>query len=108
MTERLAGKVAVITGGASGIGERTVEIFVDQGAQVVVAGRSADRGQALADKLGENVVFIQTDVSQEEQVKAMIELAVDRFGRLDCLFNNAGTTGPYGLIEEWPMQRLKP
>ncbi|MFI4894345.1 MAG: SDR family NAD(P)-dependent oxidoreductase [Phycisphaerales bacterium JB058] len=100
MTKRLAGKVAVITGGASGIGERTAEIFVEQGAQVVVAGRSADKGLALADKLGENVVFIQTDVSQEKQVKAMIELAVDRFGRLDCLFNNAGSTGPYGLIED--------
>ena len=102
MTGRLDGKVAVITGATSGIGERTAEIFVEQGARVVVAGRSAERGEALAARLGENALFVRTDVAKETQVKNMIEQAVDHFGRLDCLFNNAGAPGPGGPIESTP------
>ncbi len=102
MTGRLDGKVAVITGGTSGIGERTAEIFVEQGARVVVAGRSAERGEALAARLGENALFVRTDVAKETEVKNMIEQAVDHFGRLDCLFNNAGAPGPGGPIESTP------
>ncbi len=96
MTGRLDGKVAVITGATSGIGERTAEIFVEQGARVIVAGRSAERGEALAARLGENALFVRTDVANETEVKNMIEQAVDHFGRLDCLFNNAGRRGRGG------------
>ncbi len=100
MGKRLEKKVAVITGGTSGIGERTAEIFVEQGAFVVIAGRSSEKGNALAHRLGENALFVRTDVTQESDVDNMISLSVKRFGRIDCLFNNAGTPGPIGAIEE--------
>src|SRR5665213_1554926 len=78
---RLDGKVAVITGATSGIGLRTAEIFVAEGAKVVIAGRRAPEGEALARKLGAACVFPQTDVTLEEQMRALIGLAVDKFGR---------------------------
>jgi NAD(P)-dependent dehydrogenase (short-subunit alcohol dehydrogenase family) len=76
----LEGKVAVITGGTSGIGARTAEVFVAEGAKVVIAGRRKDRGGRLAQRLGEAARFIRTDVSVEADVKAMIDHAVNRFG----------------------------
>jgi NAD(P)-dependent dehydrogenase (short-subunit alcohol dehydrogenase family) len=100
MEKRLEDKIAVITGSTSGIGERTAEIFVEQGAFVVIAGRSSEKGEAIAQRLGEHAVFIRTDVTQESDVKNMINLSVERFGRIDCLFNNAGAPGPIGAIEE--------
>lgn len=90
----LVGKVAIVTGGTSGIGARTVELFAEEGALVVVAGRRRVEGEALVARLGSNVSFIQTDVLREPQVQAMVEHAVSHFGRLDCLFNNAGGGGP--------------
>ncbi len=99
MPNRLNGKVAAITGATSGIGARCAEIFVAEGATVVIAGRSAERGEALAAKLGGDALFVQTDVAKEVDVKAMIDAAVARFGRLDCLFNNAAVAGPGGPIE---------
>jgi NAD(P)-dependent dehydrogenase (short-subunit alcohol dehydrogenase family) len=100
MEKRLEDKIAVITGSTSGIGERTAEIFVEQGAFVLIAGRSSEKGEAIAQRLGEHAVFIRTDVTQESDVKNMINLSVERFGRIDCLFNNAGAPGPIGAIEE--------
>jgi len=96
---RLDGKVAVITGATSGIGWRTAEIFVAEGAKVVAAGRRAAEGEALAKKLGANGAFKQTDVTDEAQMKALISHAVDKFGRIDCLFNNAGGPAQTGGIE---------
>ncbi len=90
MGNRLENKVAVITGGTSGIGAATAELFVAEGAKVVFNGRSEKKGAALADRLGESAVFITGDVTRESDIKAVIEKAVDRFGRLDVLFNNAG------------------
>ena len=78
---RLEGKVVVIAGATSGIGARIAEVFVAEGAKVVIAGRRNDRGERLARKLGEAASFIRTDVSVEADVKAMIEHALDRFGR---------------------------
>jgi NAD(P)-dependent dehydrogenase (short-subunit alcohol dehydrogenase family) len=100
MSGRLDGKVAVITGGTSGIGEATAEIFVAEGARVVIAGRSVDKGQAIADRLGEKAVYKQTDVLKEEDIQGLIDFAVERFGRLDCMFNNAGgsSRGALGTI----------
>ena len=89
----LDGKVAIVTGGTSGIGASTVELFVAQGAKVVIAGRRQEEGDALARKLGPSASFIRTDVSREADVKAMVDHAIAKFGRLDCLFNNAGTPG---------------
>ena len=79
----LEGKVAVITGGTSGIGARTAEVFVANGAKVVIAGRRPDRGEKLVGKLGDAASFIRADVSVEADVKAMIDHAVNRFDRLD-------------------------
>jgi len=98
---RLDGKVAVITGATSGIGLRTAEIFVAEGAKIVIAGRRAPEGEALAKKLGAACVFRQTDVTVEEQMRALIALAVDKFGRIDCLFNNAGGPAQTGGIRGW-------
>jgi len=103
---RLDGKVAVITGATSGIGRRTAEIFVAEGARVVAAGRRAAEGEALAKKLGVNCIFKQTDVTAEDQVAALVGLAVERFGRIDCLFNNAGGPAQTGGIEELDAARF--
>jgi NAD(P)-dependent dehydrogenase (short-subunit alcohol dehydrogenase family) len=96
---RLNGKIAVITGATSGIGWKTAEIFVAEGAKIVIAGRRAAEGEALASQLGQNCVFRQTDVTQEDQMRALIGTAVEKFGRIDCLFNNAGGPAQTGGIE---------
>ncbi len=93
MTGRLGGKVAVITGGASGIGRGTVDLFVREGAKVVAADIQDDKGARLEEELGKAVRYIRCDVTRENDVKAAIDLAVKSFGRVDCIFNNAGTPG---------------
>ena len=97
---RLANKVAVITGGASGIGAGTVRRFVEEGAKVVIADIQDDLGEALAAELGENTVYQHTDVSVEADVAGMVDLAVSRYGRLDILFNNAGFGGVSGELQD--------
>src|SRR4051812_43800869 len=87
---RLDGKVALITGGTSGIGEATVELFIAEGAKVVIVGRNADKGAEMVGKLGSNAHFFQADVTQEQQIKAAVDETVSKFGRLDTLFSNAG------------------
>jgi NAD(P)-dependent dehydrogenase (short-subunit alcohol dehydrogenase family) len=99
----LEGKVAVITGGASGIGEATVRLFVDEGCRVVVADVLDERGRRLVDGIGKSAVYVHADVSQETQVRAAVEHAVSHFGRLDCVFNNAGLGGVSGPIAEIPV-----
>src|SRR6187455_3400362 len=96
---RLDGKVAVITGATSGIGRRTAEVFVAEGAKIVVAGRRVPEGEALAKQLGANCIFRQADVMVEEQIRGLIGLSVEKFGRIDCLFNNAGGPAQTGGIE---------
>ncbi|ETW23062.1 SDR family NAD(P)-dependent oxidoreductase [Mycobacterium gastri] len=93
MVNELAGKVAVITGGASGIGRATVERFVDEGARVVIADVDEDRGQALATSLRPDAMFRRTDVSHPGQVGAVVATAVDAFGGLHIMVNNAGVSG---------------
>lgn len=100
MAKRLTGKVAIITGATTGIGARTAEVFVSEGASVAIAGRSADLGEALATRLGPNAFFAQTDVAKEDQVKKLIDETATRFGKIDCLFNNAGSPGPAGMIQD--------
>ncbi|KAF0806186.1 short-chain alcohol dehydrogenase [Alcanivorax xiamenensis] len=90
MSNRLADKITIITGATSGIGEATARRFIEQGATVVLAGRSEEKGQELAKELGERAVFKRTDVMKEEDIAALVDFTVDRFGRLDALFNNAG------------------
>jgi NAD(P)-dependent dehydrogenase (short-subunit alcohol dehydrogenase family) len=96
---RLAGKVAAITGAASGIGAATARLFASEGASVVVADMDAERGRKVADELGQNAFFQHVDVSSEDQVRAMVAAATDQWGRLDVLFNNAGFGGALGPIE---------
>jgi NAD(P)-dependent dehydrogenase (short-subunit alcohol dehydrogenase family) len=108
---RLKDKVAVITGGASGMGRATVLRFLDEGAKVIVADFNEPNGQetlSLASAAGHanNVRFIRTDVAKEVEVQAMIDCAVTNFGRLDIVFNNAGVGGVIGPVwdieeEEW-------
>lgn len=102
----LEGKVAIITGGASGIGEGAVRLFVEEGARVVIADMQIERGQVLAKSLGDNVRFIPVEVRQESQVAAAIQLAVTAWGRLDCIFNNAGFGGVLGPVEETPVDEF--
>jgi NAD(P)-dependent dehydrogenase (short-subunit alcohol dehydrogenase family) len=102
----LEGKVAVITGSTSGIGAGTAEVFIANGAKVVIAGRRQDRGERLARKLGDAASFIRADVSVESEVKAMIDHAVERFGRLDCLMNNAGRGSQFASIPDADLEQF--
>jgi NAD(P)-dependent dehydrogenase (short-subunit alcohol dehydrogenase family) len=95
MTGELAGKVAIVTGGASGLGRGMVERFVAEGACVVIADVDAPGGAALAAQLGEATVFQPTDVADAEQVQAAVDVAVTRFGGLHVMCNNAGVGGSH-------------
>jgi NAD(P)-dependent dehydrogenase (short-subunit alcohol dehydrogenase family) len=106
MSGRIEGKVAIVTGGASGIGAGTVRRFAEEGARVVVADIQVDAGKRLAAELGDAARFIEVDVADEHAVAAAVDLAVAEFGRLDCMFNNAGILGAVGSIsrtavEDW-------
>lgn len=97
---RLDGKVAVITGAASGIGAGTVRRFVEEGARCVVADIQDEPGQALAAELDDAAVFHHTDVTVEADVEGAVALAMSEFGRIDVMFNNAGIIGAVGSITE--------
>jgi NAD(P)-dependent dehydrogenase (short-subunit alcohol dehydrogenase family) len=94
----------MITGGASGIGQAAVRLFVEEGSRVLIADIQDDKGEQLAEELGTPVAYVHTDVSQESDVKAAIDHAVTRFGCLDCLYNNAGLAGVSGPIETLPVE----
>jgi len=100
---RLSGKVAIVTGGASGIGRGTAELFVREGASVVVADLQDDKGAQLVEQLGKAVSYLRTDVAEERDVEALVAHAVKRHGRLDCIFNNAGLAGVGGSILDTPV-----
>ncbi|WP_054025680.1 SDR family NAD(P)-dependent oxidoreductase [Bacillus sp. FJAT-28004] len=104
---RFQDKVAIVTGGASGIGEVTVRLFAEEGAKVVIADFS-DQGQAVSDQLnaeGFDTLFVKTDVANEEDVIHMVSQTVNKYGKLDILFANAGIAkdGPADLLsaEAW-------
>ncbi|KDP36169.1 hypothetical protein JCGZ_08813 [Jatropha curcas] len=88
--KRLEGKVAIITGGASGIGASTVHLFHENGAKVVIADIQDNLGHALASKLGKNVSYIHCDVSNEEDIINLVDTTISRHGKLDIMYNNAG------------------
>lgn len=102
----LEGKVAVITGSTSGIGARTAELFVAEGARVVIAGRREETGRQVARTLGHAASFIRTDVTRESDVEAMIAHAVRTFGRIDCLMNNAGIGSGYRDIDKVDLEQF--
>ena len=93
MVNELAGKVAIVTGGASGIGRGMVERFAAEGARIVIADVETDKGEALAATLGPDAFFRRTDVSDPEQVGALVATAVETFGGLHVMVNNAGVSG---------------
>jgi NAD(P)-dependent dehydrogenase (short-subunit alcohol dehydrogenase family) len=98
MTGRLDGRVAVVTGGASGIGEATVRRFVAEGARVVIADVQAERGEALAHELGPATRYVLTDVTDESAIARAVATAVSAYGGIDVMFNNAGIIGVTGPI----------
>ncbi len=99
---RLQGKVAVITGGASGIGAASVSRFIQEGARVVIGDIQRGPGEAFAAQFGDKAIFAVCDVTKEEQVAALVDLAVSHFGQLDIMFNNAGIVGAVGPIDTTP------
>jgi NAD(P)-dependent dehydrogenase (short-subunit alcohol dehydrogenase family) len=102
MSDLLKGKVAVITGASSGMGKAAALLFAKEGANVVLADLNVKDGEAVAEeasKSGSKCVFVRTDVSEEKDIKAMIDAAVKNFGKLDITFNNAGIGGALGSIE---------
>ena len=100
MAGRLEGKVAIITGGASGIGEGTVRRFIEEGAKCVVADIQSDLAISIAEEVGENASAFTLDVADEKQVEECVNFAVDTYGKLDVMFNNAGILGSVGPISE--------
>ena len=95
MGQELAGKVAIITGGASGIGRAAAELFVAEGAQVVIADVDVEHGEELAATLGGAAAFQRTDVADADEVQACVDFAVAHFGGLDVMFNNAGIASAF-------------
>ena len=105
MSKTYEGKVAIVTGGGSGMGRATARAFSAAGAAVVVADVNVDAGEAVASELRESggeALYIKTDVSKADDVEAMVNGTVEAFGRLDCAFNNAGVGGHLGFIHEYP------
>jgi len=108
MPGKLEGKIAVVTGGNSGIGEATVHAYAREGASVVIMARRDGQGIEVRDKvrsLGGTAEFIKCDVSKQEDIKRSVESALEVFGKIDVLFNNAGVAGPGNFpnetFEDW-------
>jgi NAD(P)-dependent dehydrogenase (short-subunit alcohol dehydrogenase family) len=108
MAKPMNGRVVLITGGSAGIGRAAALLFARAGANVVLAARSAERGQKVEQEvnaIGPRAQFVQADVSESRQVRALIAQVVQRFGRLDCAFNNAAVlnqaarTGDYEEVD---------
>ncbi|KXK59691.1 short-chain dehydrogenase [Micromonospora rosaria] len=100
MPDRLKGKVAMITGAASGIGRGGADLFVAEGAKVVAADINDELGAALQKEYGGSLVYVHTDVTSEADIAAAVDRAVSEFGKLDIMFNNAGAQGdPSPMIE---------
>jgi NAD(P)-dependent dehydrogenase (short-subunit alcohol dehydrogenase family) len=98
------GKVGIITGATSGIGARTAELFVEEGAKVVFTGRRKAEGEALASRFGAKARFVQADATIEADWKRVIDQTMQAHGRIDCLFNNAGGPAPTGSIASVPVE----
>jgi NAD(P)-dependent dehydrogenase (short-subunit alcohol dehydrogenase family) len=108
---RLENKIALITGGTSGIGEATAVLFAREGAKVAITGRSEDRGHGVAEKIvnqGGKAVFVRTDVRRAGECRHAVDETLRAFGRVDILFNNAGVFYPHTILdcteEEWDLQ----
>ena len=100
--QRLQGKVAVITGAASGIGAATARRFIDEGCALVLGDIQSELGHDLAQELGDRAIFESCNVTLEEDIKKLVGRAVSAFGQLDIMFNNAGIVGAKGPIDQTP------
>jgi len=109
MSKRLGGKVAVITGAASGIGAATAKTFVDHGARVVLGDIQDEAGEGLATALGgaSQAIFRHCNVTEEAEVQALVEAAVSEFGQIDVIFNCAGIVGAVGPMSTTPAEEWK-
>jgi NAD(P)-dependent dehydrogenase (short-subunit alcohol dehydrogenase family) len=110
-TMRLKNKIALITGGTSGIGEATAVLFAEEGAKVAITGRNEDRGHAVAERIvnrGGKAIFVRTDVRKAEECRHAVAETFGAFDGLDILFNNAGVFYPHTILdcteEEWDLQ----
>ncbi len=108
--EQLRGKVALVTGGSSGIGQATALAFARAGAQVVLAGRGVERGNQVMREIeaaGVTAIFVCTDVSRSEQVQALIKKTMGEYGRLDCAFNSAASIEePFALTADFSEEQF--
>lgn len=93
MSGLLDGKVAIVTGGTSGIGLATVERYVNEGAKVAIADIQDDLGASLVERLGASTTYVHTDVTDEAAIESLVAETVKKFGKLDVIFNNAGAQG---------------
>lgn len=101
---KLDGKVAIVTGAASGIGKRTAEVFVEEGARIIIADVNGDGVEAMVAQLGPNHADgVQLDIRDDDGVNRMVDQAFARFGRLDIAFNNAGVGG-FCPVNQYPLQ----
>jgi NAD(P)-dependent dehydrogenase (short-subunit alcohol dehydrogenase family) len=107
MDQELAGKVAIVTGGSGGIGRATVELFVDHGAQVVIADVDDEHGEELAKDLGPATAFRRTDVADPDDVQALVEFAVSHFGGLHVMCNNAGVSSSFRRLLQNDLRDLQ-
>jgi len=107
MTNRLKDKVAIITGGSQGMGAAHSRLFVAEGAKVVITDIDVEKGQALADELGDNAIFVKQDVSSEDDWKAVIKATLDKFDKIDVLVNNAGISVAQSVLTMTTEEYLK-
>jgi NAD(P)-dependent dehydrogenase (short-subunit alcohol dehydrogenase family) len=111
MSGRMDGKVVIVTGGSSGIGRATAIAFAREGAKVVIAARRVNEGEDTVKRIveaGGEAIFVQTDVTQANEVQALVDRTLEQYGRLDAAFNNAGSGKGVRLIdlteEEWEQE----
>ena len=105
--KQLENKVAIVTGGASGIGKAIIELFVKEGAKVVIADLNEDLGTKLANSLGEATVFVKADSSSPEDNKKLVDIAVEKFGALNIAVNNAGIGGDAATVGDYKIESWK-
>ncbi|MFX1453903.1 MAG: SDR family NAD(P)-dependent oxidoreductase [Promethearchaeota archaeon] len=104
---KLDNKVALITGAAGGIGRATSKLFIEEGVKgLIMADIWDEMGKKVANELGPNAIYLHTDVSQENDIKNSIDQAMEKYGRLDIVFSNAGNVGPSGGIEDVPTEEF--
>ncbi len=106
MSEKLAGKIAAITGAASGIGAETARLFVENGAKVVIADMQVEKGEAIAAELGESAIYCPVNVVDEPDIASMVDAAVGEWGGLDILFNMPVLAGRWGRLRQQVLKNM--